>query len=330
MHQANTHTYTSILAMASKFEKISMTSPIYPAELNFDNICAAFTGKGDSLRNNHFSFHRPSTDSLHNPECLAGNLQYLADELDFDLRKLTWPNGGWPHSGHVIKAEEYRWVINPRTGGVMPLSDENRPVAYDGIATRSCDYVLGVQGADCPSVFLYDYNARVIGLVHAGWKPVVRGVIKNAIEAMTELGAHPAEIIAYISPGVGDRYNEFRWGSQMEPSVKSVFLEAGREDMLEMERFLHKMTEKDRVELALALGREGHCDTSFKLSTLVTAELECCGLLANNILQSHGSTILDRYPLGDNNIEGPFRYHSFRRERPHHGLNMSVFFIRPE
>jgi polyphenol oxidase len=92
----------------------------------------------------------------------------------------------------------------------MPVTNDNLPITYDGIATKSTEFVLAAQGADCPAIFLFDSTSRVISLVHAGWKPLVRGVVKNTVDAMVELGAERDKISACVSAGSGDQYTAFR------------------------------------------------------------------------------------------------------------------------
>nr|KMM71756.1 hypothetical protein CPAG_08057 [Coccidioides posadasii RMSCC 3488] len=317
---------------------IPMISPIYHAS-GLDShrrICAAFTGKGTSLEANHsFSFRPPPTtgDGGDHSDYFAQNLKCLATQLGFDSRRLTWPNGGWPHSGHAILAEDFEWISNKRTGGIMPVersssSSEPKAVTYDGVVTRSPQFVLGVQGADCPSIFLYAPESGVIGLAHAGWKPLVRGVVSNTVNAMVACGADRNDISAYIGPGIGDRYTQFHWDDEMEPHIRDVFIQAGREDLLNDSIVRHEMTESDRQELALALGKEVPPGTSFKLSTLAVCELERNGVNHQKITESGGSTIVDRHPSTDMEPKGAFRYQSYRREWPKHGLSMSVLFLK--
>lgn len=313
----------------------STVSPIYPVTgLGFENgVCAAFTGRGISIEENHnFSFHRPPrTDHevCERSKHFGANVEYLATHCGFDARLLTWPNGAWPHSGQVIIAEDYKWVPHTGTSGVMPVTKDNEPVTYDGIVTRSRNFVLGVQGADCSSIFLYDAPSGVIGLVHAGWKPVVRGVVKNAIEAMKKCGADPDNIVAYISPGIGDQFFEFQWDDAMEQQIRDIFIQAGREEILTRESIRHQMTDKERMELASALGRDISDTPTFKLGALTNCDLQDAGVGADNILQNFASTTVDRHP-STGNTPGEFQYHSYRREKPNHGLSMSVLFLKSE
>jgi len=307
-------------------------SPVYRVLPQFKNVGAAYTGKGTSPLNSYFSFQRPSTSSP--PRFLdifTTNLTELAKREAFDPPRVVWPNGGWPHSGKAIRVEDHTFVTNPRTGGLMPVTTSNQAITYDGIVTASKEYILAVQGADCPSIFLYDPKSSVIGLIHSGWKPVVRGVIQNTLDAIKQAGARPKNVLACISPGAGDKYNEFLWDEMMEPHIRDVFVDAGREDLLEDRTIRYEMTGQDRFNLASVLGRDIEEGIAFKISEFAATELERCGVPHGNITRNHDSSIVTRSnPTGGGTESASFRYHSFRRERPHHGLGMSIMFLKAE
>ena len=266
------------------------------------------------------------------PSVLTANIDFFAKSMRFDNNRITWPNGSWPHSGLAIVAEDHDWVQSC-TGGIVPISRSSKqPVTYDGIATKSSKFVLAAQGADCPTVFLYDPQARVIGIAHSGWKPTVRGVVRNTVAAMTKLGASPANMSAFISPGVGDFYYDFEWDDEMEPIKREVFVEAGREDLLVDETIRHQMTDQEKQLVTAVTGRELASGISFMFSRVIGCDLENEGVRPENIDWSKHSTICEQYDHSGS--DGPvFKYHSSRRdmdkdpERPGFGLNLAVLFL---
>lgn len=249
---------------------------------------------------------------------------------------MTWPNGGWPHSGEAIIAEAHNWATSSYTGGTTPFSRATgQPVVYDAIVTASPDYVLGVQGADCPSIFLYDEEAKVIGLAHAGWKPVVRGVVRNAVGLMKDLGALPSRMKVFVGPGVGDQLNEFQWDEAMEQRVREVFVAAGRETLLVDPTIRHRMTEAEREEVRAVTGREIRGGTALKLASLIVKDLVHEGVMMAMIEVSEHSTICESWPrVGDEAVV--HRYHSARRdagkdaERPGFGVNLCLLYLEKE
>lgn len=87
---------------------------------------------------------------------------------------------------------------------VRPVDVPGTIEATDGICTATPDLYLCVTVADCVPVFLYDPAAPAIGVVHAGWRGTVAGIVKHGVEVMIrELGAQPARIKAYIGPSAG-------------------------------------------------------------------------------------------------------------------------------
>jgi YfiH family protein len=76
--------------------------------------------------------------------------------------------------------------------------------ATDGVCTATPGLYLCVTIADCVPVFLYDPEARAVGVVHAGWRGTVAGIVKAGVAAMVrELGAQPSRMKAYIGPSAG-------------------------------------------------------------------------------------------------------------------------------
>ncbi|HEU4660550.1 MAG TPA: peptidoglycan editing factor PgeF [Pseudolabrys sp.] len=80
-----------------------------------------------------------------------------------------------------------------------PWSANDRPRA-DAIVTRTPSLAIAVSTADCGPVLFADRHARVIGAAHAGWKGAFTGVLEATINAMENLGAKRARIVAALGP----------------------------------------------------------------------------------------------------------------------------------
>lgn len=72
--------------------------------------------------------------------------------------------------------------------------------AADAAVTRERGVVIAVMVADCLPVLLADRAGQVIGVAHAGWRGLARGVIENAVAAMD---VAPDEIVAWLGPAIG-------------------------------------------------------------------------------------------------------------------------------
>jgi YfiH family protein len=99
-----------------------------------------------------------------------------------------------------------------------PWQAQQAPVA-DGLVTKMPGIALGVLTADCAPVLFADSQGGVIGSAHAGWKGALSGVLEATVEAMEQLGARPASLIAVIGPCIG------RESYEVGPKFRRTFLD---------------------------------------------------------------------------------------------------------
>jgi polyphenol oxidase len=92
-----------------------------------------------------------------------------------------------------------------RGRGTLTLADAIDDT--DALVTADPAAVLAVLVADCVPIVLYDPAARVLAVVHAGWRGTAAGVNAAALAAMSSLGARPGSVLAGLGPAIGaDRY----------------------------------------------------------------------------------------------------------------------------
>ena len=73
----------------------------------------------------------------------------------------------------------------------------------DALVTDKKGLCLSVKTADCVPLMLCDIKHQIVGLVHAGWRGVVAGIITSTIDMMKEIFAsEAADIIAGIGPAI--------------------------------------------------------------------------------------------------------------------------------
>ncbi|HTD91514.1 MAG TPA: peptidoglycan editing factor PgeF [Burkholderiales bacterium] len=75
----------------------------------------------------------------------------------------------------------------------------------DADASVACQAgtVCAVMIADClPVLFTNRAGTHVAG-AHAGWRGLAGGVIANTVQVLQDAGDDPAELLAYIGPGIG-------------------------------------------------------------------------------------------------------------------------------
>ena len=68
----------------------------------------------------------------------------------------------------------------------------------DAIITSRDDYLLGVLTADCaPIVVLGEKN---YGIIHAGWKGLINGILENTINKLLSLGEKESNLNVFVGP----------------------------------------------------------------------------------------------------------------------------------
>lgn len=73
----------------------------------------------------------------------------------------------------------------------------------DGLVTRDANTFLSVTVADCIPVYFFDPVHDIVGIVHAGWRGVVAGIVPEMIRTMkADYGSDPADILVGIGPSI--------------------------------------------------------------------------------------------------------------------------------
>ncbi len=74
----------------------------------------------------------------------------------------------------------------------------------DAMITNQENICLVIFIADCVSVFLYDREKKVIGLIHAGWKGTIGLITQKTISLMQSYwGCRSQDIICAVGPSIG-------------------------------------------------------------------------------------------------------------------------------
>lgn len=101
-------------------------------------------------------------------------------------RRVIFPS--LAHSGDVVIVNADNWRDVPQG---------------DAFLTAEPELALVATMADCFPVYFYDSKNRAIGLAHAGWKGVLKGIISNTISAFKrDFGSKAEDIFVGIGPGI--------------------------------------------------------------------------------------------------------------------------------
>ena len=93
-------------------------------------------------------------------------------------------------------------LVGPEEGGRGSTSEDDAVPGADILVTRSSGVTLVVLVADCVPLALVDPAVPVLAAVHAGWRGTAAGAVAGALAAMTDQGAHPDRVRAFVGPAV--------------------------------------------------------------------------------------------------------------------------------
>jgi len=111
------------------------------------------------------------------------------------LAKLGIPCDRVVSAGLVHGAKAYRATFDD-DGNIVP--------GTDALFANERDLFLSITIADCLPLFLFDPETKTFGLVHAGWRGLVAGIIPKTIHAMArECGVRAENLLVAIGPGIG-------------------------------------------------------------------------------------------------------------------------------
>jgi YfiH family protein len=93
-------------------------------------------------------------------------------------------------------------VVGRAERGRGTTRQEDAIASTDILVTIDLHTTLAILVADCVPIALLDPEARVLAVVHAGWRGTAAQASRRALDVMTTFGAQPQRVVAFIGPGV--------------------------------------------------------------------------------------------------------------------------------
>jgi YfiH family protein len=101
---------------------------------------------------------------------------------------------------NALLPQSPRWLRQVHGSLVVEADALSEEPEADAAIARQPGTVCAVLVADCIPVLLADRSGAMIGIAHAGWRGLARGVIENTVRTMAGAGR---DLIAYLGPGIG-------------------------------------------------------------------------------------------------------------------------------
>ena len=168
----------------------------------------------------------------------------------------------------------------------------------DAIITRDLSKTLTVMPGDCIVIALIDEKAGIKGILHAGWKGLIDGIIVNTIEMFKEKGANVNNIKGILFPSVSMNCYD------LEEDIIVGFRKFAKELGLNEEEIISYNPEKDRYNI--------------DLRKLALTQIKKLGLKDDNMKTMEYCTYSNK------DEKGNYKFHSHRRDRTL-SMNMALF-----
>ena len=108
------------------------------------------------------------------------------------------------------------------TTNVKKVTQQAKFSNTDALVTNEKGLFIGVLTADCVPLVLFDPVKNAVGVVHAGWKGLVGGIISNTFDLMQkEYGSKAKNLIVYIGPSISQKNYEV--GKEVIDAFSALF-----------------------------------------------------------------------------------------------------------
>jgi YfiH family protein len=123
---------------------------------------------------------------------------------------------------------EPRWL--KQVHGTTPVRiddyDGSAPCDGDAAFSRCAGTICAVLVADCLPILLCSHAGTLAGVIHAGWRGIVGGVIERTLSEISRADRIDLRIMAWLGPAIGPRH--FEVGEE----VRQVFIEHDRKSAI--------------------------------------------------------------------------------------------------
>jgi purine-nucleoside/S-methyl-5'-thioadenosine phosphorylase / adenosine deaminase len=151
---------------------------------------------GGNVLNLGFTSHDSREAVLHNRQAFARAVvdSSASKSRDSQSRRTRSDSLAWPLvTVRQIHSDLIHCISDP----------PGRPLAGDGLITRTTEILLAVLAADCLPIVVVDSRLKAVGVFHAGWRGTLKRIAAKGVgEMRRHFGSRPDDLKAAIGPGI--------------------------------------------------------------------------------------------------------------------------------
>ncbi len=199
-----------------------------------------------------------------------------------------------PYSG-ITTGEQ----VHNNNIAIVKENDRGRKFpSTDGLITDLPNVPLAIFVADCPPIFLFHPQRKLVGLLHAGWRSTLADISSQAVKIMSQgFGAKARNLRAVIGPHICKECYKVSW-SPVAKAFTECFESWGREVLASI---ISESSQSSREKF-----------WSIDLAMANSCQLQRAGVIEENIEIIPVCTYEDK------------RFFSYRRDKTSAGRMMAV------
>lgn len=164
----------------------------FPILNEYEGLLHCFTTRKGGVSKGAYESMNLGFGTGDDEESVTRNYHIMTEKLGIKIKDIVETNQ--THTNNI------RYVTDKDKGKAMK---DPEYTDIDGLYTDKKNVALMSFHADCNAVFFYDPVKKLIGLCHAGWRGTVTNITGKMIDALVDLGSNPADLMAAISPSLG-------------------------------------------------------------------------------------------------------------------------------
>jgi YfiH family protein len=158
----------------------------------YKNVVCVFSTRIGGISKGIFSSQNLGNIQNDNPKHVELNRLNFFNKIDVDPSQVAIP--GQIHSTNVELVTSAGLKKNT-----------------DALITNQVNLYLAIQTADCFPLFLYEPESQIIGIIHAGWRGALNGIVGKTLNLMkNKFGSNPEKILVSVGPGLQKECFEIR------------------------------------------------------------------------------------------------------------------------
>jgi len=126
-------------------------------------------------------------------------------------------------AGLGLKVNEVSFQKQVHQDNIQEVNTFGNCGESDALITTKRNLGLAISSADCPAIFIYDHNKKIIAAVHSGWRGTEKKILqKTIIKLKSNFNSIASDLVCYITPSISK--NNYEVGKEVADKFDDKFV----------------------------------------------------------------------------------------------------------